>query len=50
MSGCLWRGRPLEELSKEELIEALELLGDLYQTSLEQHIKALSSLRSLRRP
>lgn len=33
----LWKGRPLSQLTKEELMEAVELLAKRQQQQFEQH-------------
>lgn len=45
----LWCGRPLTELSREELIEAVEELGAAYQAALKEHSRQLGFLDSLER-
>lgn len=37
----LWRGKPLEEYSKEELIEIINELGAMQNRDREQHKKDL---------
>jgi hypothetical protein len=34
-SGLLWKGRPVEDLSKEELLQALIEICRLYKASLD---------------
>lgn len=41
-----WCGRPLTELSREELIEALEQMGRLYHNALEQDAKRMEFVTS----
>lgn len=45
----LWKGKPLEELSKEELLAALRELGALYYEHNEQHRRSFRLLRDLYR-
>lgn len=42
-----WMGRPVEELSKDELIEALVLMSKLYEEALKRHSEDLSALTDL---
>ena len=43
-----WMGRPIEELSREELMDALIILGEQYIQADKQHVTDLEFLRSLR--
>jgi len=48
VSGCTFMGRPIEELSREELLKAFVLLGEeqkMRETAYERHVKFLESLR-----
>lgn len=40
-------GRPVEEMSKEELIKALEQMSYLYKQSLDDNYKTLNELPHL---
>ena len=42
-----WMGTPITDLSKEELIDALELVGRLYNEALKQRMKDLDTLSAL---
>lgn len=35
---CLWKGRKLEDLSREELIEALTFMGEMYTQELRKNL------------
>lgn len=37
--GVFWCGRPIEDLTREELIAAVKLLGSQYQTMLQERIE-----------
>ena len=41
---ALWKGRPIDELSREELIEALNTMGNLYEQEREQHMRSVRFL------
>lgn len=43
-----FRGKPVEDMSREELVEALRAMGALYRQATEDHMRAWASLRSLR--
>lgn len=40
----LWRGRPVESLTREELIEALRTMAKLYRAVLDEHAHELRVL------
>ena len=42
-----WYGRPITELTREELIEALEEMGRAYTAALQTHIADLKFLGEL---
>lgn len=42
-----YRGTPIEELTKEQLIVALKELADYYESRLEDKDKVISLLKSL---
>jgi len=45
-----WRGKPVTELSREELIAAVEWLGERYMESLSpQNTLALGQIEMMRR-
>lgn len=44
MSGIFYKGTPIEELTKEELIKVIEELDYIIRKMREDHIKALDSL------
>ena len=41
-----WKGRPIMEMTKEELIEALEEMGRLYNEELKRHSRSMCFLPS----
>ena len=43
-----WRGRPVTDLTKEELVEALETMGQLYVELLESRQREYRFLRWMR--
>lgn len=49
---CYWRGKPLEELTREELIEAVKILGRFFQSETSPEMaraKALGCVEMMRR-
>ena len=44
----LWRGRPVEELTREELIEAVKEAASLYHTTIELALKERDLQRQFR--
>lgn len=44
-----WRGRNIEELSREELIEALQWATRAYHEALERNMRDLEMMRLFRR-
>jgi hypothetical protein len=43
----LWKGKPIEQLSKEELLAALRELGEMYYAHNEQHRRSFQLLKDL---
>ena len=48
MSDLSYRGKPINDMTKVELKEALECAAALYSKSIEDHLKELEMLRHLR--
>jgi hypothetical protein len=44
-----FKGKPINEMTREELIEALNTMARLYNRNLEQHIKELDNIVGLGR-
>ncbi len=44
MSKALWRGRPIEELTREELEDALVTMIRMWMTQYKQHEKDIQEL------
>lgn len=38
-SGCTWKGKAVEDLTREELIEAVIHLGREYQRQVDEHMR-----------
>lgn len=45
MKRGLWMGRPIEEMSREELMDALEHMGTLYSRAVQEHLSDLDEIR-----
>jgi hypothetical protein len=42
-----WKGRPAKDLTREELLVAIEELGKLYTEALQRHIKEIELMTDL---
>jgi hypothetical protein len=48
MSGYLWKGRPIEDLSREELLSALEIMLRIEASLRQDNRQVLDSWRACR--
>jgi len=44
-----WMGKPLEDLTREELMEAVLFLGQALDTSRENHLGSLNVMQAMTR-
>ena len=49
MEDLLYKGKPIDDMTKEELKEALKCTASLYSDSLDRHLKELEMLRHFRK-
>lgn len=47
-SGCLYRGRPIEDMSKEELVQAMIVMTRLQQAANDDRLREHQFQRELR--
>lgn len=44
-----WKGKPLKDLSKDELIDMLEIINKRWEEDMEEHKRRLSFILQLRK-
>ena len=49
MEDLFYKGKPVDDMTKEELREAIKCTASLYSDSLERHLKELEVLRRFRK-